>query len=404
MKKAGIPGRFVVLLAAFLCLSLSAGPVWAKPGSSVECVNPGDLTAYLSTLTGADANTTITVVGPCTSEKAQVKVNGITLIGSSPPTAITGNGSSPVIKVSAQNVAIEGFSISGGTIGVQVSSLASAIIVNNTISNNTTAGILVKENSTALIGFIHDSDTVASPNTIGGSKLSDANGTGIHVLDSSSARIVGNKIEHNIGNGIEVGGLSEADIDGNTLDANSLNGIYVWRNSGVNLANQNLGTIFDVPNSTDTGAGEKNTLYGIACAAGGYVAGYQGSLAGAKGSVSFADPSCINALLSPASLVGVWSVTSSTNITNPPTQITFSSDGTATATTTNPSPPPAATTGDLTWALTGKKLTLEIMQESGALITASGTIAWSSNNNVVTYTFKEPPGTTTMTLKLARQS
>lgn len=379
MKRAKISGGFVVLLAAVFCFLPSAG--W---GASVTCVNPGDLTTYINGLTNADANTTIMVTGPCTGEKVQVTVSSITLQGSSTPTDISGNGKSPVIKVNTRNVTIQGFNITGGTIGVQVADLASANIVGNTISANTTAGIVVRDNSQANIGFLKDSDATPTPNTI------ESNGIGVQVCRSSSARIVGNTIESNTGNGIVVDKVSHADIDGNTINKNSPDGIYVSGNSGVDLGGGDPDTIFDSPNYTTNG--HNNATYAIACNNGAYVAGYLGSLTGAsaKAPNSFSG-TCVNALASSSTVVGDWTVASSSGFNNPPSAINFYSDATGTAQL------PDSTTQTFTWTLAGSKLTLTF---SPADI-ASGSLKWQDLNDV-TYNFTETGKTQKKTLALTR--
>lgn len=266
-----------------------------------------------------------------------------------------------------------------------MSDLASASIINNIIQSNTGAGILVRENSAAHIGFIHDNDTDASPNAI------QNNGSdGVQVIRTSSVRLTGNTITGNAGNGILVDRVSQADIAGNIIDSN-LNGIYVSGNSGVNLGAENSGTIFNLPNDTDPSA--ENSGYGIACASGGYVAGYQGALKGKKGLTSFA-ATCVNTLTAPPAssypAVGTWNVTSCSNVTQCPNTVTFESNGTGTIVI--PGTPP--TNMAMTWSL--KDDLLSITTVHGI---SYGTITWADSSDV-TYTFIEPgnPGTSIVTL------
>ena len=271
-----------------------------------------------------------------------------------------------------------------------MTSSASTTIINDTIQDNQGPGITVRDNSSAHIGFNKDSDTAASPNII------RSNGShGVEVMRSSSARVVGNEITTNSGNGIFVDRLSQADIAGNSIDNNSLNGIYLDGNSGVNLGAYDPGTIFDASNSTTTA----NLGHGIVCAAGGYAAGYWGSLTGASGVFSF-DKTCVNAMISATSLVGVWTETGESGFSGPyPTKVIFDSDGTGKAALSD------STTAEFAWVLSGNKLTLEILRSDATFDKSAGTIAWSNTNNTVTFTFKDSGSpSVTKTLKLNRTS
>ena len=73
-----------------------------------------------------------------------------------------------------------------------------ARIINSTIQGNA-RGIVVSESSSARIGFLSGSDTVAQ-----GNDIVDNARDGIFVSRSSSARIVGNNISNNGDDGIDV--------------------------------------------------------------------------------------------------------------------------------------------------------------------------------------------------------
>jgi hypothetical protein len=400
MKKAGISGGFVVLLAVLCFLpSVECG---AGVSPSVTCVNPGDLQAAINSAgaAAAGAKVTLLVSGTC-NENVTVPFPLFTLDGQTTATISAPTATSPAVTVAAPGVTVENFaSISGGDTGVKVYNSASAVIENNTITgagnasathgvlvtncasayiagNTITsypdAGILVRENSSAHIGFIKDNDpSTFISNTIGGTSGS-GNGIGVQVYMSSSAWIVGNTIEGNTGNGIEVDKVSQADIDGNTINSNGADGIYVSGNSGVNLGGGNQDNMFNSPNYTGTAAADKNTAYAVACDTGGYVGGYLGSLAGVKvPSTSFAG-TCVNALTSTNTVVGDWIYYSSTpsGWLTYPTAITFYSDGTATATV-------SGAPQSLTWTLTGSTLKLTFSPTD----TATGTLTWTGLNEV----------------------
>jgi len=369
-------------------------------------------------LKAASPGDTLQVSNTCT-ENVTVYTAFITLDGQTTAIINAPTATSPAITVAAPGVTIENFaSISGGDTGVKVYNSASAVIENNTITgldnasathgvlvtncasayiagNTITsypdAGILVRENSSAHIGFIKDNDpSTFISNTIGGTSGS-GNGIGVQVYMSSSAWIVGNTIEGNTGNGIEVDKVSQADIDGNTINSNGADGIYVSGNSGVNLGGGNQDNMFNSPNYTGSVAADKNTAYAVACDTGGYVGGYLGSLAGVKvPSTSFAG-TCVNALTTTPTVVGDWAETAHTPTTGwtYPTAITFYSDGTGTALMSD------STTPTFTWTLTG---TTTLKLTFTATHTASGTLLWTGSD-MVKYTFTDTKGTVKSSLR-----
>ena len=93
-----------------------------------------------------------------------------------------------------------------GNQGIVVVMNSYATIISNTISNNPSNGIHIVETSSARIGISSGYATVSSPNTI------VSNGTGIQVSRNAFARIVGNTISNNTNNGIVVARHSHADI------------------------------------------------------------------------------------------------------------------------------------------------------------------------------------------------
>ncbi len=219
----------------------------------------------------------------------------------------------------------------------------------------------MRGNSAARIGFIPDSDTTVQTNTI------SSNPQGIIVSANSSARIAGNTIASNTGNGILVERASQSDIAGNLINSNSLSAIAVSQNSGANLADGSA-PIFDLFNTTTS----KNSGAAVACTMGGYVSGYLGSLAGSK---NIFDATCIKALQSAPTLIGTWNVTASSNLNNPPTQLSFLSGGTGTTTT-------GGQTSTMRWTLGGNLLTLKPASGNESV----GPLSWSGSNDV-TYSF-----------------
>ena len=165
----------------------------------------------------------------------------------------------------------------------------SATVVNNTIQNSASHGLLVTASSFALVGILTTDDTVASPNIIRNNGIH-----GINVSFSAAARIVGNSISDNIRNGINVDRGSHVTVADNTIDANGQNGIFVTENGGVNLGSDAGVGIFDAPNRTSV----NNGASGISCRVGGYANGRLGTLNGSTGQKSFGS-SCIDSLDQP---------------------------------------------------------------------------------------------------------
>lgn len=182
-------------------------------------------------------------------------------------TSPTGAGNEPTLKVRGKGIFIQGFTITGGGVGIHVNRNSNAIITNNTIQstggdgiivdqlafaviksniiqNNPGNGIVVSENGTARIGFEFPEDAVAQPNTIQGNTK-----RGIVVSRNSMARITANTIQNNSQDGIFVTGSSQADIAGNTINNNGSgtpnvdalgSGVWVSEGSHVVLGAQQV--------------------------------------------------------------------------------------------------------------------------------------------------------------------
>ena len=375
-EKAGSSGVFVVLTAIICLFHSPAGAIT----TNVDC-STGTLQSAIDNATSGDV---LMVTGTC-NENIILKKSGLTLNGGGTGTT-TGAiikaavNTQPVVLVEAHDT-IEGFTIQGGAYGVSVWGGSLAVIADNIIQNNTGSGVLVTDNSTALIGVFTTYDTTASPNTI------NSNGYGIEVVRSSSARIIGNTISSNSGDGIWVSKVSQADISDNVIDLNLANGVEVSGNSLIKLGDDK-NNIFGLPNYTYT----KNLAAGIACNIGGSVVGFEGSLNGVKGVLS-ADNTCVKSIQNAASdvlLVGTWTVT----YVNPPrggdpkapVQITVNADGTGTGVLENSTPL------SFNWSLSGitdNKLIITTTTNS-----STGTITWQGGNDFTwSHTSTDNPGT-----------
>ena len=292
MEKKLIIRPLVTAFIFFFCLLPSVG----KAQTPVNCATAGALQAAIN---AAGAGATLLVSGTC-NENVFIgeDKDRITLDGQNSAT-ISGlpanSATSPTIQVRGKGISIRNFaSITGGQDGILVIRRGTAIIINNTIHNNARHGININENSSARIGFIFGSDTVASPNTI-----RDNGGRGILVSRSSNARIAGGSIYGNGDDGIAVDRVSHANISNVTIGAsgNGGDGVFVAQNSSVNLGNDTGTTIFDLPNSTTS----NNFGFGIRCVTNSSVDGRLASLNGISGPISLSG-SCTNSLADTADL------------------------------------------------------------------------------------------------------
>jgi hypothetical protein len=236
--------------------------------------------------------------------------DGITLDGGGTAAITATDQTLPVVLITAQDITVRGFAITGGRGGVAVtqggrglidsnvirdssfygvgaSQLSAAVIVNNTIQGHQQAGIGVAETSYAFIGFVAASDTVASPNIISGNRTQ-----GIVVFRGSYARIVGNEIRDNGANGVNVRESSSAQISDNLVNANGGNGILVAQGSGVLLGADTGTTTFTRPNTTTS----NNGGFGLRCQLAAHADGRLGTLNGTSGPKNFLE-GCIDSVV-----------------------------------------------------------------------------------------------------------
>ena len=201
---------------------------------------------------GAAAGDTIAVTGACVenllvrNEKQRLTISGTGASIAGP------SSTSPTVNIRGKGILLQGFTISGGSLGIHINRGSNAVIVSNTIENTGGAGVLVdqlsfaaltnnliqnnpgdgirvNDNSTARIGFNTFTDP-AGPNTI-----SNNGGSGISVALGSSARIAHNTISGNSADGVTVLGSSFAGIgfrtqedtsaSPNTINGNGISGV-----------------------------------------------------------------------------------------------------------------------------------------------------------------------------------
>ena len=257
-----------------------------------------------------DPGDTLMVSGTCHEHvTVPVEKSSITLDGGGTAAISGSDPAQPTVLVRGRDATIQGFTITGGLVGiavrdggsgridgnvvtgaevygVSVSVLATAVIVNNTIQHNGQAGIAVAENGNAFVGFVDSGDLVASPNVV-----SDNGTQGIVVFRNSYARIVGNDISRNTVNGLLVREASHALVTDNVINSNGQSGIVVLQGSGVILG-AGGDSIFTRTNATTI----NNGAFGIRCQIGGFTDGRLGSLNGASGAEEHGE-GCIDSVI-----------------------------------------------------------------------------------------------------------
>jgi hypothetical protein len=182
---------------------------------------------------------------------------GATIDGSGDPNA-------PTVQIRGRGITLKGFTIIGGRHGVQLINGGTATVDGNRISNATTHGvgvhnnsfarivdntieqngfngICICEHSVADIGFRGDFAAQGSPNIV-----RDNGNNGIVVADASYAEIESNSIYGNVGAGIVVDNSASAKIgfqsgvagtfaSANTIESNGNRGVLVVRSSSARI-------------------------------------------------------------------------------------------------------------------------------------------------------------------------
>ena len=199
-------------------------------------------------------------------ESITVDVSSITLMSESDATTINGRGASWVIKVEANNVTIQGFTIINGIFGIYLEDSSSNRIMNNNITNNSGGGVVFyysNNNSIANNNFVNnsrgmrlivsDSNDVINNNFVNNSqgiylkssstnKLASnnlaGNDYGMYLYDSSYNSIMNNNITNN-SDGIYLDFSKDNDINNNNITNNS-DGIYFYLSSSNDVINNNF--------------------------------------------------------------------------------------------------------------------------------------------------------------------
>jgi len=200
---------------------------------------------------------------------------------------IHGASGSPTVDVRVKGMLLQGFTVTGGSRGIQlqrnanaiidsvtventggdgidIDSMAFAVITNSVIQNNPGVGISVASLASARIGVnLPEEGGGYAPNTI-----QNNGGDGIVFSGKATGQIVHNTIQGNGGNGISVTGSASVSTAGNVINSNKGSGIAASGRSYVELGVQ-VGTGISDPDVTTSA----NGLYGISAASGAAVTG-----------------------------------------------------------------------------------------------------------------------------------
>jgi parallel beta-helix repeat protein len=243
---------------------------------------------------------TIFVTGTC-NEKVLVHSHlvGITLDGRGKDgqgraTIEASDPGRDAIRIEGRDITIIGFTVEGGSNGINVDD-GSANILDNAVKGSNGSGIQISNNS---LGQIF------------GNEVSGVGNQGLNIIQSSYAFIEDNKIQSNEILGVFVTEASAAVIQRNNISNNGSDGVIVIQNSHVNVfENQMDGNggsgvvVSDLGNASlsqpgfgpnNTSPGNKNQGFGVQCNSG-RVSGRLGTLDGLAGDIDVVAP-CENAI------------------------------------------------------------------------------------------------------------
>jgi len=300
------------LKAALTSVAASAAlfPVIAG-ACTVSTVGGGQYSTLAQAVAAANhSQDKLTITGTC-NENVLVDNTHLRLdITGTSGATISGGSSLPTLDLRAKGVALTNLTVTGGDRGIvvqrnsnayiqnvvvqgasgdgiEVRSMAFAIILGSTVRNNGKSGIVVTELGSARIGIVENEDGAPSYSA---NTIESNSGSGIVVGGNSNALIYMNTISSNHQAGILVFGASSATTGGNTINANGDSGIATLGNSAMTVGTTPTldGSLPDQTTTTPNGK------YGITCQAGSAVAGFSGTsnqVMGSSGEFGF-DTTC----------------------------------------------------------------------------------------------------------------
>ena len=295
----------IAISLALLGLGLTVVSRAAAETITVDCDTGAAVGSVFARLKPGDV---VLVQGTCRENiLIQAGVNHVTLDGQGKGTIHAPDSRQPAVQVLGREITIKGLTVTGGQFGIAINRGATAIVEGNTMQNAALSGLEVSQNSFARVvnnsirqnqshgvlvlgsasvhfGVMQTGDRVPQPNVV-----ANNGADGIMVLRSSTARIIGNTISGNRRHGLTVQQASHADVAANVFNGNGEDAIRVFGNSGVNLADSAM-RLFVQPNTTTT----PNGKFGIRCEVGAYIEGSLGTLNGSSGAKDVSDTSCVD--------------------------------------------------------------------------------------------------------------
>jgi hypothetical protein len=242
-----------------LCFAVSA---WAAAPIKVDCNKEGSINKTLARLaqSGNTRGVTLSVTGTCNENITITGFDHLVLQGT--PTATiqdASNGTAPVVSIgSSYDVTLRGFTINGGSQGVNcggasVCSLNSntiqqsaglgvrigrstAFLTSNNILNNATQGIIVLNGG----NLSTDSNTISNNGGVGifvtdhgylqaAGDTIQSNAVGIRAANNSDVRPIGVTVTNNHAEGVrlESGSTASFGNTGNVVSGNGGNGVSI---------------------------------------------------------------------------------------------------------------------------------------------------------------------------------
>lgn len=218
MKKLLLQSSVFLLLLGLMSTSHSQGnenryiPVFCDQGHSIQ-----------DAVDKATEGATINVWGTC-HEAVLVDKDRLKFFGLEGLATIVPPFANPAFNIIANNVEIEGFTVTGATTGILVQQGSSVVLSYNVISDSVVTGIRVIGNSEA---------------NLFRNQVINSGASGIWISGSSQATFSGNTTTGNTRFGVGVVEGSSARFAHNIITGNGIHGISVQTNGVVALRNTN---------------------------------------------------------------------------------------------------------------------------------------------------------------------
>jgi parallel beta-helix repeat protein len=175
-----------------------------------------------------------------------IVITGLTVTGGENGIGIARGGTATISNSTIQNTGRTGIAVTQSS----NMRITNSTVQNNALhgihileSSSARLGFLTFEGIDTIPGGV-------GPVTIQNNGTGADGGDGVLVNRSASAIIIDNNISNNNGHGVQVSRASHADISSNDINSNTGNGINVTENSGVNLGADSGTELDQLPNNT----------------------------------------------------------------------------------------------------------------------------------------------------------